>query len=78
MAEPKLTIKEASAYTGMPTGTISYAAKCDPPRLRSFKAGQFGPFWFEKADLDRWLSEMETAPAPSPTKKRRRRATAGR
>ncbi len=64
MAQRKLSIREASAYTGMPTGTISYAAKCDPPRLRSFKSGSFGPYWFDKSDLDVWVAGMATAPAP--------------
>lgn len=76
MAEPKLTIAEASEYTGMPTSTIAYAARVVPPRLRSFKAGPRGPYYYEKADLDAWLKSLETAPAPK--QKRRRRVAAGR
>ena len=76
----KLTIREASAYTGLPTGTIAYAAKSDPPRLRSFRSGPFGPYWFEKSDLDAWLSDMESAPPPRKQKSRNknRRAAAGK
>lgn len=73
--ERKLTIREASEYTGMPTGTISYAAKCDPPRLRGYKASDFGPWFFTKTDLDEWLAGMANAPAP---KTKRRAARAGR
>ncbi len=41
--ERKMGIREASTYTGLPTGTLSYAAKCDPPRLRSYKVSDPNP-----------------------------------
>jgi hypothetical protein len=47
--EAKLTIREAAAYTGFPTSTIGHAAKLDPPRLRSYKAGPNGPYYFTKS-----------------------------
>lgn len=74
--EPKMGIREAAEYAGLPTGTISYAAKCDPPRLRSYKVSEFGPYLFTASDLDAWVESMSTIPAPIPTTKRKRRAPA--
>jgi hypothetical protein len=51
--EAKLTIREAAAYTGFPTSTIGHAAKLDPPRLRSYKAGPNGPYYFTKSHSGR-------------------------
>ncbi len=77
--ERKMGIREASSYTGLSTGTLSYAAKCDPPRLRSFKVSEFGPYLFTASDLDAFLAGMATIPAPTepaPKQKRRVRARA--
>lgn len=77
--EPKMGIRAAAAYVGMPTGTLSYAARCDPPRLRSYKVSEFGPYLFTASDLDAWLAGMATIPAPAepaPKQKRRVRARA--
>lgn len=74
--ERKMGIREASLYTGLPTGTISYAAKCDPPRLRSFKVSEFGPYLFTASDLDAFLAGMATIPAPESTPKQKRRVRA--
>ncbi|MBN9734809.1 hypothetical protein PP1_007115 [Pseudonocardia sp. P1] len=62
----------------MSTHQIAYAAKCDPPRLRGYKSSEFGPWFFEKSDLDAWLDSMRNTPSPSRAKRanRRSRATA--
>lgn len=73
MAEPMLTIRQAADYTGMPTSAIGHAAKLDPPRLRGYKSGPTGPWYFAKADLDEWMAGMANSPAP----KKRRRVAAG-
>ena len=64
MHEPKLTIREAAKYCGFSTATIGHAAKLDPPRLRSYRAGPNGPYYFTRPDLDAWVRSMESAPAP--------------
>lgn len=73
--EPKMGIREAAEYTGLSTGTIGYAARCDPPRLRSYKVSEFGPYLFTASDLDAWIDSMSTIPTP---KNKRRAARAGR
>jgi hypothetical protein len=73
--EAKLTIREAAAYTGFPTSTIGHAAKLDPPRLRSYKAGPNGPYYFTKSHLDEWVRSMETAPADAPQQPAKKRRT---
>lgn len=78
--ERKLTIREAEKYTGFPTSTIGHAAKLDPPRLRSYKAGPTGPYYFTRSDLDEWVEGMRTDAERRGTRERseRRRVTAGR
>ncbi|MBN9736871.1 MULTISPECIES: hypothetical protein [unclassified Pseudonocardia] len=62
--ERKLNIRQASEYTGLPTGQIAYAARCNPPRLVGYKTSEFGPWFFTKADLDVWVESMRNANAP--------------
>lgn len=64
--ERKLNIAGAEDYTGMPRAAILRAAKAEPPRLRSFKAGPFGPYYFAKSDLSAWMAAMATS-AEAPT-----------
>ncbi|GJF01685.1 hypothetical protein [Pseudonocardia sp. D17] len=56
--EKKLSIRQASEYTGFPTRAIARAAKADPPRLAAFKTSEFGPWFFTKSDLDAWMDSM--------------------
>ncbi|TQM44115.1 helix-turn-helix domain-containing protein [Pseudonocardia cypriaca] len=72
--EPKLTIRKAAEYTGMPTSAIGHAAKLDPPRLRGYQTGPEGRWYFTKSDLDAWMASMVNTPAP----KQRRRVAAGK
>lgn len=69
----KLSIREASEYTGMSTHQIAYAAKCDPPRLRGYKSSELGPWFFEAADLDEWLDSMRNTPTPKPARRASKR-----
>lgn len=77
MHERKLTIREAEKYSGFPTSTIGHAAKLDPPRLRSYKAGPTGPYYFTESDLDEWVESMENATTPA-KKRRSKRASLAR
>lgn len=78
MIERKMGIQEASAYSGMSTHQISYAAKCDPPRLRGYKVSEFGPWFFTASDLDAWLDSLRNAPAPAKSTRKKRRTPATR
>ena len=76
MAEPFLSINEASAHTGLPTSVLGHAAALDPPQLASFKVGQHGRRYFRASDLDAFLAEHYTGP-PAPQRKRRSRQKVG-
>ena len=60
--EQKLTIRQAADYTGFTTQQIGHAAKCVPPKLRGFKAGPYGPWYFTCSDLDEWVASMANIP----------------
>lgn len=70
MAEPMLTITQASARTGLPTSVLGHAASLDPPRLRCFQNGPRGRRYFRPSDLDAFVASLDNTP-PAP---RRRRA----
>lgn len=54
----KINIQGAMRYCGFDTQVIGHAAKTG--RLRGYKAGPYGPWYFTEADLDTWVASMAT------------------
>jgi hypothetical protein len=83
--EPNWDVPQVSRYSGFSTHQVYRAAKASPPRLRGYKSGPYGPWFFKKRDVDAWLdsmSNMPTQPAeestPSPRSSRRRTSAVSR
>lgn len=53
----KINIQAAAAYCGFDTQVIGHAARTG--RLRGYKSGPFGPWYFTEEDLDDWVASME-------------------
>jgi hypothetical protein len=68
--ERKMNTREAAEYTGMTAAQITRAAKSEPPRLRAFKAGKFGPYFYSESDLNEWMASMDTANPANRTRDR--------
>jgi hypothetical protein len=63
--ERKINVKAAAAYTGMSTQQVHRAFKVK--RLRGYSAGEFGPVYYTRTDLDAWLDSMSNVPAEEST-----------
>jgi hypothetical protein len=73
--EALLNMRAAGQYTGMPTSAIGHAAALDPPRLRGYKTGPDGRWYFRRSDLDAWMASMDNAPADAPQQPAKKRRT---
>lgn len=75
MADPMKNIRQAAEHTGMPTSAIGHAASLDPPRLRGYKTGPEGRWYFRVSDLDAWMASMDNTPAPQRKRRSRQKVT---
>ena len=76
--EELINMRAAVAYTGMPSSAIGHAASLDPPRLRGYKTGESGRWYFRRSDLDAWMASMDNSPAPKKRRAASPAATAGK
>lgn len=50
--------QKVAAETGFSVATVMRALKSDPPKLKGYCVGPFGPWYCDPADVQEWVESM--------------------